>query len=141
MYLELYLVAIEFLILEGDNLDKLFPNMAFQIASLKVAGKKGFVLLTALIILPTTWLKSLGVLAYFSAGGVLASVIVVACVFWVGAVDGVGFHEGDMLLNLGGVPTAISLFAFCYCSHAVIPTLCNSMKDRSQFSKVRKIVV
>jgi vesicular inhibitory amino acid transporter len=141
MYLELYLVAIEFLILEGDNLDKLFPNMAFKIASLKVAGKKGFVLLTALIILPTTWLKSLGVLAYFSAGGVLASVIVVACVFWVGAVDGVSFHEGNMLLNLGGVPTAISLFAFCYCSHAVIPTLCNSMKDRSQFSKVSKIVV
>ncbi|XP_059448578.1 amino acid transporter AVT1I-like [Corylus avellana] len=136
MYLELYLVAVEFLILEGDNLDKLFPHTAIKIAGLKVAGKKGFVLLTALVILPTTWLKSMGVLAYFSAGGVLASVIVVACVFWVGAVDGVGFHEGDMLLNLGGLPTATSLFAFCYCGHAVFPTLCNSMKDRSQFSKV-----
>ncbi|XP_059447675.1 amino acid transporter AVT1I-like [Corylus avellana] len=136
MYLELYLVAVEFLILEGDNLEKLFPNMAFKIAGLKVAGKKGFVLLTALVILPTTWLKSLGVLAYFSAGGVSASVVVAGCVFWAGAVDGVGFHEGDMLLNLGGLPTAISLFAFCYCGHAVFPTLRNSMKDRSQFSKV-----
>jgi amino acid permease len=78
----------------------------------------------------------LGVLAYFSARGVLASVIVAACVFCVGAVDGVGFHEMDMLLNLGGLPTAISLFALCYCGHAVFPTLCKSMKDRSQFSKV-----
>ncbi|KAE8023257.1 hypothetical protein FH972_008977 [Carpinus fangiana] len=136
MYLELYLVAVEFLILEGDNLEKLFPNMAFKISGIKVAGKKGFVLLTALVILPTTWLKSLGMLAYFSAGGVLASVVVAGCVFWAGAIDGVGFHEGDMLLNLGGLPTAISLFAFCYCGHAVFPTLCNSMKDRSHFSKV-----
>jgi vesicular inhibitory amino acid transporter len=40
MYLELYLVAVEFLILEGDNLEKLFPNMAFKISGVKVAGKK-----------------------------------------------------------------------------------------------------
>lgn len=136
MYLELYLVAVEFLILEGDNLDKLFPNMEFKIAGLKIGGKQGFVFLTALIILPTTWLRSLGILAYVSFGGVLASVILAACVLWVGAVEGVGFNERGMLLDLGGFPTAISLFTFCYCGHAVFPTLCNSMKDRSQFSKV-----
>ncbi|KAK7838187.1 amino acid transporter avt1i [Quercus suber] len=65
----------------------------------------------------------------------MASVIVLCCVFWAGAVDGVGFHEGGKLLNVGGLPTTISLFTFCYCGHAVFPTLCNSMKDRSQFSK------
>nr|TKR97805.1 hypothetical protein D5086_0000209520 [Populus alba] len=41
-----------------------------------------------------------------------------------------------VLLNWGGLPTTLSLFTFCYCGHAVFPTLCNSMKDRSQFSKV-----
>lgn len=138
MYLELYLVAVEFLILEGDNLNKLFPNMGFKIGSLKIGGKQGFVLLTSLVILPTTWLRNLGILAYVSAGGVLASVILSACVLWVGAVDGVGFHEKGIVLNIGGLPTAISLFTFCYCGHAVFPTLCNSMKDRRQFSKVKK---
>ncbi|KAL4639445.1 hypothetical protein ACB092_03G219000 [Castanea dentata] len=136
LYLELYLVAVAFLILEGDSLDRLFPDMGFKIAGLKVRGKQGFVLLTALIILPTTWLRSFSILSYFSAGGVMASVIVVGCVFWAGAVDGVGFHEEGKLLNVGGLPTTISLFTFCYCGHAVFPTLCNSMKDRSQFSKV-----
>ncbi|KAM2887613.1 hypothetical protein FF1_011457 [Malus domestica] len=136
MYLELYLVAVEFLILEGDNLNQLFPSMGFNMAGLKVGGKQCFVLLTALVILPTTWLKSLGLLAYVSAGGVFASLFLVACVFWVGAVDGVGFHEGDVLLNFRGLPTAVSLYLFCYCGHAVFPTLCNSMKDRSKFSKV-----
>ncbi|KAK2639830.1 hypothetical protein Ddye_027625 [Dipteronia dyeriana] len=136
MYLELYLVAMEFLILEGDNLDKLFPNMDFKIGSLKIGGRQAFVQLTALIILPKTWLKSLGVLAYVSAAGVLASVILPCCVLWVGAVDAVGFHTRGLLLNWGGMPTAISLIAFCYCGHAVLPTLYISMKDRSQFSKV-----
>ncbi|KAG6758064.1 hypothetical protein POTOM_038398 [Populus tomentosa] len=139
MYLELYLVAVEFLILEGDNLDKLFPNTGFKFAGLYIGGKKAFVLLTALVILPTTWLKSLGMLAYVSAGGVMASVLLVGCVLWVGAVDGVGFHENGVLLN-GGLPTTLSLFTFCYCGHAVFPTLCNSMKDRSQFSKVGSYV-
>ncbi|KAB1208350.1 Vacuolar amino acid transporter 1 [Morella rubra] len=136
MYLELYLIAVEFLILDGDSLEKLFPNMGFKIAGLKVGGKRAFVLLTALVILPTTWLKNLGVMAYLSAGGVLATIAVVVCVLWTGVGEGVGFHEGNMFVDVGGLPTAISLFTFCYSGHAVFPTLCNSMKDRSQFSKV-----
>lgn len=138
MYIELYLVAVEFLILEGDNLDKLFPNTAFKVAGLKIKGKQAFVMLTSLIVLPTTWLKSLALLAYVSAGGVLASFILVICIFWVGAVDKVGLQENDLVLNWGGMPIAISMFAFCYCGHTVFPTLCSSMKDRSKFSKVRK---
>ncbi|XP_056164654.1 amino acid transporter AVT1I-like isoform X2 [Syzygium oleosum] len=136
MYLELYLVAVEFLILEGDNLDKLFPNHGFKLGHLTIGGKQGFVLLATLVVLPTTWLRSLGALAYISAGGILASIILVLCVLWVGAIDGVGFDEEGTLLNWSGIPTAISLFAFCYGGHAVFPTLSNSMKDRSQFSKV-----
>ncbi|XVE53234.1 hypothetical protein DITRI_Ditri02bG0187600 [Diplodiscus trichospermus] len=136
MYVELYLVAVEFLILEGDNLDKLFPNTGFKVARLKIGGRQAFVLLTSLVVLPTTWLKSLGMLAYVSAGGVLASLVLVVCIFCVGAVDRVGFHESGVLLNWEGMPTAISMFAFCYCGHSVFPTICSSMKDRSQFSKV-----
>lgn len=136
MYLELYLVAVEFLILEGDNLEKLFPIKGLKLAGLKFGGKQGFVLITAFMILPTTWLRSLGSLAYVSFGGVLASIVVVCSVFWSGAVDGVGFHQRGILLSWGGMPTSISLFTFCYCGHAVFPTLCNSMKDKSQFHKV-----
>ncbi|KAJ4845418.1 hypothetical protein Tsubulata_032358 [Turnera subulata] len=136
MYLELYLVAVEFLILEGDNLDKLFPNMGLKFVGLDIGGRKGFILLSALVILPTTWVRSLGLMAYVSAGGVAASIVLVGCVFWVGEGNGVGFHERGMLLDWEGLPTTISVFTFCYCGHAVFPTLANSMKDRSQFPKV-----
>ncbi|RXH69918.1 hypothetical protein DVH24_007174 [Malus domestica] len=54
MYLEPYLVAVEFLILEGDNLNQLFPSMGFNNAGFKVGGKQCFVLFAALniIIIP-----------------------------------------------------------------------------------------
>ncbi|KAJ6801256.1 vacuolar amino acid transporter 1-like [Iris pallida] len=136
MYLELYLVAIEFLILEGDNLHKLFPHTNFNLAGLKITGKQGFVLITALIILPTTWLRNLGVLAYVSVGGVFSSLVLVCCVLWAGGIDGVGFHGRGTLIDFEGIPTALSLFAFCYSGHAVFPTIYSSMKDRTMFPKV-----
>ncbi|XP_058194130.1 amino acid transporter AVT1I-like [Rhododendron vialii] len=136
MYLELFLVAVEFLILEGDNLHKLFPQTSFHIGGQTVGGKQCFVILTALVVLPTTWLRSLGLMAYVSAGGVLASFVLIGSVFWAGGVDGLGFHEKGMLWSWSGLPTTISLYTFCYCGHAVFPTLCNSMKDRNQFPKV-----
>lgn len=153
VYLELYLVAVEFLILEGDNLEKLFPSSSplfgLKIGSLKVDEgmmnyKKMYMILSAVLILPTTWVKNLGSLAYVSFGGVLASIVLVLCVGWIGATDGFGFNQRSdndhhRVLNLHGLPTTISLFVFCYCGHSVFPMLCNSMKNRTQFSKVKLI--
>ncbi|KAK6251813.1 hypothetical protein QUC31_013533 [Theobroma cacao] len=141
IYLELYLVAVEFLMLEGDNLNKLFPNMGFKVAGVKIGGRQAFVLLTSHVVLPTTWLKSLGMLAYVFAGGVLASFILVVCIFWVGAVNEVGFHESNVLLNWREMPTAICMFTFCYHGQSVFHTLCNSMKDRSRFFKARNNIL
>ncbi|XP_052184313.1 amino acid transporter AVT1I-like [Diospyros lotus] len=70
------------------------------------------------------------------ADGVLAYVALVGCVAWVGAADGVGFHENGVLWKWTGLPTAISMYAFCYGGHAVLPTLPNSMRERSQFPQV-----
>ncbi|KEH19718.1 amino acid transporter AVT1I [Medicago truncatula] len=136
IYVELFLVAVELLILEGDNLEKLFPNMSFTLFGLRIGSKSGFVLITALIILPSTWLRSLGALAYIALCGIMVSFILAGCVVWVGEFDGVGFHERGKLVNFGGLSTAMSLFAFSYCAHGLMPTLSNSMNDRKQFSKV-----
>lgn len=136
MYLELYLVAVEFLILEGDHLEKLFPNTHFNIAWFKLGGKQGFVLLASLVILPTTWLRNLSVFSYVSFGGVLASIIVVGAVLWTGVVNGIGFHEKGELINWTGVPTAVSVYAFCYSGHAVFPTIYTSMKEKTMFPMV-----
>ncbi|GMH15298.1 hypothetical protein Nepgr_017139 [Nepenthes gracilis] len=96
MCLELYFCAVEFLILEGDSFEKLFPNTTL-FESAKLSVKQGFTILAALDVLPTTWLKSLGLLSFASASGVFASIVAICSVFWVGAVDGVGFHERGVL--------------------------------------------
>lgn len=147
LYAELYLVAIGFLILEGDNLDKLFPGTSLSLglglglgdggAALVVLSRKQvFAVLVALVILPTMWLRSLGVLAYVSASGVLASAVVVVCVLWTAVADGVGFRARGTMLNVSGLPTALGLYTFYYCGHAIFPTLCNSMKEKKMFSRV-----
>ncbi|XP_065856595.1 amino acid transporter AVT1I-like [Euphorbia lathyris] len=132
MCTELYLVAVGFLILEGDNLHNLFPNVDI----VNIGGKKSFILIVALVILPTVWLDNLIILSYVSASGVLASAIIIASIFWAGAVDGVGFKQKGKLINWNGIPNAVSLYGFCYCAHPVFPALYTSMKKKHQFSNV-----
>ncbi|GMJ09302.1 hypothetical protein like AT3G28960 [Hibiscus trionum] len=136
MYTELYLVATGFLILEGDNLHNLFPNMEFQVAGLTIGGKPGFIVIVSLVILPTVWLDNLSLLSYVSASGVLASGIILVSIIWSGAFDGIGFQQKGTFVNWDGMLTAISLYAFCYCAHPVFPTLYTSMKKKHQFSNV-----
>ncbi|KAJ7974404.1 putative Amino acid transporter [Quillaja saponaria] len=114
MYIELYLVATGFLILEGDNLNTLIPSMQFELAGLKMVGKQFFVIIVGITILPTVWLDNLSLLSYISASGVLASAVILCSILW----------------------TAVSLYAFCYCAHPVFPTLYTSMRKKHQFSNV-----
>ncbi|CAO2205360.1 unnamed protein product [Urochloa humidicola] len=145
MYAELYLVAVGYLIVDGDNLDKLFPGAAVGIpcgggATLTLAGRRLFVVLVALAVAPTTWLRSLGVLAYVSATGVFASALIVLSVLWAGAVDGIGFSApATALLRPARLPTAFGLYTFCFCGHAVFPTLYTSMKEKRRFPKMLAI--
>ena len=137
LYLELYAVAIEFLILEGDNLAQLFPSAGIIIGSLVLNPHQVFVFLSAVCMLPTVWLRELSVLSYISAFGVIASFLIVSTVGWIGLIDGVGFHYQGSLLHLDGLPVAVGLYSFCYCGHAVFPSIYGSMRNRSQFSHVR----
>ncbi|KAK8687974.1 hypothetical protein V6N13_086763 [Hibiscus sabdariffa] len=136
MNVELYLVATGFLILEGDNLHNLLPIGEFDVGGVTVGAKQGFIIIVALIILPTVWLDNLSLLSYVSASGVLASAVILVSIIWTGAFDGVGFKQKGALINWDGIPTAVSLYAFCYCSHPVFPTLYTSLKKRHQFSNV-----
>ncbi|XP_010268538.1 PREDICTED: vacuolar amino acid transporter 1-like [Nelumbo nucifera] len=134
--LELYFVATELLIMEGDNLHKLSPNFALKLGQLRVEGKHSFVIIAGLTILPSMWLSDLGMLSYISAGGALSSLIIIISVLCVGASTSVGFHGKGRLINLQGMPTALSLYTFCYGAHGIFPTIYNSMKNKSQFPKV-----
>ncbi|EFJ14266.1 hypothetical protein SELMODRAFT_181183 [Selaginella moellendorffii] len=139
LYVELYACCVEFLILEGDNLSVLFPGTQLSLFGYTLDSHKLFAILAALFILPTVWLRNLHLLSYVSAGGVVASLIVVFTVFWVGAVDGIGFHETGKFIDIAGLPVSLGLYGFCYSGHAVFPNIYTSMKNKSRYNRVLTI--
>nr|XP_016455796.1 PREDICTED: vacuolar amino acid transporter 1-like isoform X2 [Nicotiana tabacum] len=69
--------------------------------------------------------------------GVVASIVLLGSIFWAAMFDGLGFQaNGTQFINWKGMPTAVSLYAFCYCAHPVFPTLYTSMINPKKFSKV-----
>ncbi|KAM4132916.1 hypothetical protein ACJW30_01G288800 [Castanea mollissima] len=120
MNMELFLVATDFLILEGDTLDNLFPDTGFEIAGIKIEGKQIFVIIVAIVILPSVCLDNLSLLSYISASGVFVSVIILGSVLWTGVFDGIGFRQKGTLINWNGIPTAASLYAFYYGAHPAL---------------------
>ncbi|XP_047080657.1 amino acid transporter AVT1C-like [Lolium rigidum] len=136
LYVELYACCIEYLILESDNLSKLFPNVHISIGSLTLNSHVFFAILTTLVVMPTTWLRDLTCLSYISAGGVVATVLLVICLFWVGVVDNVGFENKGSTLNVPGIPIAIGLYGYCYSGHGVFPNIYSSLKNRNQFPSI-----
>ncbi|CAN6178052.1 unnamed protein product [Urochloa humidicola] len=136
LYVELYACCIEYLILESDNLSKLFPTAQLTIGSFTLTSHVFFAILTTIIVMPTTWLRDLSCLSYISAGGVIASILVVICLFWVGVVDDVGFENKGTVLNLPGIPIALGLYGYCYSGHGVFPNIYSSLKNRNQFPSI-----
>lgn len=136
LYVELYASCIEYVILESDNLSTLFPRAHISFGGFELSAHLLFAIATALAVLPTVWLRDLSILSYISAGGVIASIVVVICLFWVGLVDDVGFHGTVTPLKLSTLPVALGLYGFCYSGHAVFPNIYSSMGKQSQFPAV-----
>ncbi|XP_060186271.1 amino acid transporter AVT1C-like [Lycium barbarum] len=136
LYVELYSCCVEYIILEGDNLSALFPNAHLNLGGYQLDARHLFALITTLAVLPTVWLRDLTVLSYISAGGVIASVMVVICLYWLGLVDHVGTESKQTVLNLSSLPVAVGLYGYCYSGHAVFPNIYTSLEKRSQFPAV-----
>ncbi|KAI3784835.1 hypothetical protein L1987_43941 [Smallanthus sonchifolius] len=147
--IELYLVATGFLILEGDNLISLFPDMDFDVYGYRVGGKCGFIVLVALIILPTSWLDNMNILSYISASGVLASMIINLLVTYslMGVIGYLMFGsnvESQITLNL---PTNITSSRVAIWTTLVTPIakyaleitpIVNAIEARFQYSSYNK---
>ncbi|CAL2242361.1 unnamed protein product [Prunus armeniaca] len=136
LYVELYACCIEYIILESDNLSSLFPNAHLSLGGYMLDSRILFAILTTLAVLPTVWLRDLSVLSYISAGGVIASIVVVLCLFWVGLVDGVGFENKGTPLNLSTLPVAMGLYGYCYSGHAVFPNIYTSLAKPNQYPAI-----
>lgn len=71
-------------------------------------------LLAALLVLPTVWLRDLSLLSFLSVGGIFASVALLALVGWEGATVTGFTHQHPPFVTWPGVPVSLGLFLFCF---------------------------
>ena len=134
MNCELYLVITGYLILEGDNLNKLMSHVQVDIGGLTKDWWNTMFCCYYSSLCPR--FEDLSLLSYVSATGALASIIFLCSLLWSGTIDGTKLHRKGTLFNWKGIPVAVSLYAFRYSSHPVFPSLYTSMKNKHQFSNV-----
>lgn len=130
MHLELYLVATGFLIITVDNMQNVLAELELNFYGISIGRRRSLVIIVALIMMPTVWINNIRTLSYVSATGVLASIVILGSVLWVGTLDNIGILEKGTLLNWTGIPTAFSLYTFCYCAHLIFPRLYTSMRNQ-----------
>ncbi|CAJ2670384.1 unnamed protein product [Trifolium pratense] len=129
--------SVEFLILVSDNLSSLFPNTSVTLAGTELGSHQVFAITAAVLVLPTVWLKNLSLLSYISVGGIFATILVSLCLFWVGAIDQVGYiNQEYKFLDIENISVSIGLFGFGFAGHAVFPNIYSSMKEPSKFPLV-----
>ncbi|KAL3698604.1 hypothetical protein R1sor_012680 [Riccia sorocarpa] len=136
LYMELYCVAVEFLVMEGDNLASIFPFADFTFCGSVVTAPQYYIALSALVFMPSVWLRDMSLLSYISAVGVFAAAAIVSVVGYVGAFQGVDFSHSGTLINFSGLPVSVGISAFCFCGHALFPNIYRSMKNQQHFTKV-----
>jgi hypothetical protein len=88
--------------------------LVLSCAVLCCAVLQTLILLAALLVLPTVWLRDLSLLSFLSVGGIFASVALLALVGWEGA-SVTGFtHQHPPFVSWSGVPISAGLFMFCF---------------------------
>ncbi|RAL39300.1 hypothetical protein DM860_002833 [Cuscuta australis] len=133
LYLELYCSCIEFLIMMGDNLSALFPTTQMAFGGVRLGSYQTCVVISTLFILPTVMLRNLSLLSYISAGGVVAFVMIIFCLLWVGLLNDFEFHRSGSVLNFSKLPVTVGIYSFCFGGHSVFPSIYSSMREPSKF--------
>eukprot|EP00741_Cyanophora_paradoxa_P000624 tig00000430_g600.t1 len=134
LYFELFSMLVIFIIMEGENLHKIFPEVPLLT----------FMVGTAVLVLPTAWMRDLSWISYISSVGVVAALTLIGVVLTKAAVViGVeGTPVGPLLdrtsfvSDWATVPIAFGLMTFSVGGHAVFPSINASMREPEKFDRV-----
>ena len=125
--IELILLASLYLVLFASLSSSIFPGVPLS--------DKVWMLIAAVIGLPTIFLKNLSQVAWLSLLSVVALLVAVIAVLAVGISHHSSWDIKDLLVwNITEMPVALGIIIFSYISHPVLPSVEASMENRSQFN-------
>jgi amino acid permease len=134
-FTELFCACCMYLILMGDNLHTLFP----QVTSVH------FTMLAFLVVLPTTWTSQLTLLSYTSLLGIIASFFLFVVLVYAGLTSPANPVIGGSLLHpvptqllapVDRMPLVLGLIMVGFAGHACFPSVYMSMRNREQYPAV-----
>lgn len=125
--IDLFLLASLYLVLCASLSSSIFPGLPLS--------DKVWMLIAAVIGLPTIFLKNLSQVAWLSLLSVVALLVAVITVLAVGISHHSSWDIKDLLVwDITELPVALGIIIFSYLSHTVLPGVEASMENRSQFN-------
>lgn len=125
--IDLFLLASLYLVLCASLSSSIFPGLPLS--------DKIWMLIAAVIGLPTIFLKNLSQVAWLSLLSVVALLVAVIAVLAVGISHHSSWDVKDMLVwNITEIPVGLGIIIFSYLSHTVLPGVEASMENRSQYN-------
>lgn len=125
--LELMFVCTLYLVLSGTLLIHTFPSYPIS--------ERGWIAISALVVLPTVFLQHLSHVAWFSLFSSVALLITIT------AVTVFGIHVSERwdiesidICNIQTFPVGIGIVLFSYAAHPLLPGIEESLKNKSKFS-------
>mmetsp|Transcript_14392 Transcript_14392/g.21864 ORF Transcript_14392/g.21864 Transcript_14392/m.21864 type:complete len:548 (+) Transcript_14392:165-1808(+) len=120
--LELWGGACSRIILQGSNLNKIFPSIPEHI----------FMIACTILVLPTVFI-GMEALSYLSMLGLLSSFLLLVGIIAMGSVRGIA--DDTEIVRWHGLPITFGVILFSYSGHAVFPQIYREMKDKNEYNK------
>jgi len=125
---DLTVIATSYLIVCGSLMNSAFPSVPLTPAL--------WTCIAAAVVLPSTFLKSLSQIAWLSVFGIAALLGTAAVILWYGATHQSQWNLKNLLFwDTQGFLISLGIIMFSYGSAPIVPSVEESMADRSKFGR------
>ena len=125
---DLTVIATSYLIVCGSLMASAFPSLPLTPAI--------WTCIAAVVVLPSTFLKSLSQIAWLSVIGIAALLGTAGVILWYGATHQSQWKAKDLLFwDTQGFLISLGIIMFSYGSAPIVPSVEKSMADKSKFGR------
>lgn len=117
---ELWFCLVALLVINGINLNLIFPKLLTVAQGIIWSGVVSFLLL----------FPSAKLLAYFSVFGILSTVLAVGSLIWSAEAMTTWQMQVEVdIVKLENIPLALGIFQFCFVAHSIFPSMYRGMQN------------